>query len=88
MVWAERRKRKQSDCTDFGCLTDGEEYNLYHLSHDGLWSKEGIVVRHWTRYQGGLNVVANYLASFLRRGLGSYPVSYPEPCEGEQQLSV
>ncbi|KAJ5229858.1 hypothetical protein N7489_010566 [Penicillium chrysogenum] len=74
MVWAERRKRKQSDCTVFGCLADGEEYTFYHLSHDGLWSKEVIVLRHWTRYQDGLNLVANYLASFLRHGLETSPV--------------
>ncbi|KAF3011974.1 hypothetical protein E8E15_003171 [Penicillium rubens] len=29
-------------------VANGEEYTFYHLSHDGLWSKEGIVVRHWT----------------------------------------
>ncbi|KAJ5275562.1 hypothetical protein N7505_004107 [Penicillium chrysogenum] len=25
-------------------VANGEEYTFYHLSHDGLWSKEGIVV--------------------------------------------
>jgi hypothetical protein len=48
-----------------------KEYNLYHLSHDGLWSKEGIVVRHWTRYQGGLNVVAAKAALTRLRVNGS-----------------
>ncbi|KAJ5822071.1 uncharacterized protein N7525_011355 [Penicillium rubens] len=60
MVWAERRKRKQSDCTVFGCLTDGEEYTFYHLSHDGLWSKEGIVslAKESNNYRSSLNKTA------------------------------
>ncbi|KAJ6153115.1 hypothetical protein N7497_007434 [Penicillium chrysogenum] len=35
----------------------GEDYTFYHLSHDGFRPKQAILVRHWTRYQDGLNVL-------------------------------
>jgi hypothetical protein len=69
MVWAERKRRKQSDCTVYGCLTDSVDFYFFRVAHDGTWSKVPIFVPLYPCFQDGMNVVANFFASFLKHGL-------------------
>jgi hypothetical protein len=78
MVLADRKKRKQSDCTVFGCLTDSEEFSFFRLTHDGTWSKVVLWVHLYSSFQDAMNVAANFFASFLHHGLDT-PLRYSVP---------
>jgi hypothetical protein len=89
MVLAERKKRKQSDCTVFGCLTDSEEFSFFRLTHDGTWSKVVLWVHLYSSFQDAINVAANFIASFLHHGLDTqlrYSVPTIAACESGSDI--
>lgn len=90
MVWLERRKRRQSDCSVYGCLTDGSEFRFFEISHDGEWSSKPILLRHYADTERGMNVIANHIANFLKHGLDTSPLhsSVPSRRSGSSSLST